>query len=86
MKPINAIIMSAACLTLGACAISIEGEKGYHDYDGHDSVTVTLPNGDRDRFSCPDGTSSFVINKKDEGKGMVYGCRTNGTPMPTVED
>lgn len=86
MKVINTIILSAASLSLGACAISIEGEKGHYNYDDHDSVTVTLPNGDRDRFSCPEGTSSFVINKKDEGKGMVYGCRTNGAPMPTVSE
>lgn len=86
MKAFNAILVSAICLPLGACAISIEGEKSHLDYDDHDSVTVTLPSGDRDRFSCPEGTTAFVINKKDEGKGMVYGCRTNGAPMPTVED
>jgi len=87
MKAINAIFLSAACLTLGACAITIDGDDHPRNYDhGHDSVTVTLPNGDRDRFSCPEGTSSFVINMKDEGKGMVYGCRTNGAPMPVVEE
>lgn len=87
MKAINAIIMSAACLTLGACAITIDGDDRSWDHDDHrDSVTVTLPNGDRDRFSCPEGTSTFVINMKDEGKGMVYGCRTNGAPMPVVEE
>lgn len=86
MKPINTIIVSAVCLTLGACSVSISEdglERNYRDYEEDDRITVTLPNGDRDRFTCPEGTTSFVINRKDEGLGMAYGCRTNGSPMPT---
>lgn len=87
MKPINTIIVSALCLTLGACSVSIS-EDGVNRHSrsnrDYDRLTVTLPNGDRDSFSCPSGTSSFVINRKDEGQGMVYGCRTDGTPMPTL--
>lgn len=87
MKALNAILVSAACLTLGACAITVTDDGIYDDdYDHHrDRLTVTLPNGSRDGFSCPRGTSSFVINRTDEGLGMVYGCRTDGTPMPTLE-
>ena len=86
MKPITTIIVSAVCLTLGACSVSIS-EDGVNRSNNrnYDRLTVTLPNGDRDSFSCPSGTSSFVINRKDEGQGMVYGCRTDGTPMPTLE-
>ena len=86
MKPINTILVSAVCLTLGACSVSIseDGMNRSHSRD-YDRLTVTLPNGDRDSFSCPSGTSSFVINRKDEGQGMVYGCRTDGTPMPTLD-
>lgn len=88
MKPINTIFVSAVCLTLGACSVSISEdgmERSYRDYEKDDRVTVTLPNGDRDRFSCPQGTTSFVINRKDEGLGMAYGCRTNGSPTPTLD-
>lgn len=87
MKAINALLVPAACLMLGACSISVTDDGIYDDYrDNHrDRLTVTLPNGDRDGFSCPRGTSSFVINRSDEGLGMVYGCRTDGTPMPTLE-
>lgn len=87
MKPFNAILVSAACLALGACSVSISDDgidRNYRDYEHSDRITVTLPNGDRDRFVCPEGTTSFVLNYKDEGLGMVYGCRTNGTPMPTI--
>ena len=88
MKPINALIVPAACLLLGACSVSITDdgiERDYRDYKKDDRITVTLPNGDRDSFSCPDGTTSFVLNRKDEGLGMVYGCRTNGAPMPSLD-
>lgn len=88
MKAFHAIIVSAAALTLGACSISVtdDGVGRYHgDYD-YDRVTVTLPDGDRDSFSCPQGTSSFVINRKDEGLGMAYGCRTNGSPDVAFEE
>lgn len=87
MKPINATIISVACLMLGACSVSITDdgiERDYRDYEKDDRITVTLPNGDLDRFSCPEGTTSFVLNRKDEGLGMAYGCRTNGAPMPTL--
>lgn len=88
MKAINALILPAVCLSLGACSISVSDDgidRNYSRGDYNDSVTVTLPNGDRDRFNCPDGTTSFVINLKDEGVGMAYGCRTNGTPMPRID-
>ena len=87
MKPINAILVSAVCLSLGACSVSISDDgidRNYRDYEKDDRITVTLPNGDRDRFTCPEGTTSFVLNRKDEGLGMAYGCRTNGSPMPTL--
>jgi uncharacterized lipoprotein len=89
MKLINATIVSAVCLTLGACSVSITDDgvkRDYRDYEKDDRITVTLPNGDRDNFSCPAGTTSFVLNRKDEGMGMAYGCRTNGAPMPTLGD
>lgn len=89
MKLTKAIIVSCAGLMLGACAVTIADDNvdgwEYGDRDNYDRLTVTLPDGNRDRFSCPPGTSSFVINLKDQGKGMVYGCRTDGTPMPTLE-
>lgn len=88
MKPINIIIVSAVCLSLGACSVRISDDgldRSYRDYKEDDRITVTLPNGDRDRFTCPEGTTSFVINRKDEGLGMAYGCRTNGTPAPTLD-
>ena len=87
MKTLNAILVSAACLGVSACSISVTDDGIYDDYSDHhrDRLTVTLPNGDRDGFSCPRGTSSFVINRTDEGLGMVYGCRTDGAPMPTLE-
>ena len=83
MKAFHVTLATAAAFTLGACSISVtdDGVSRYNNRDyGQDRVTVTLPNGDRDGFSCPEGTSSFVINKKDEGLGMAYGCRTNGSP------
>lgn len=87
MKAINAIFLSAACLTLGACSIDIDGDARHFDHENRsDYVTVTLPNGDHDSFSCPEGTTAFVLNRKDEGKGMVYGCRTNGAPLPAVTE
>lgn len=85
MKAINAILVSTCALALGACAITIDGEDRHYDYDDRaDHMRVTLPNGDRDSFTCPEGTTAFVINKKDTGQGMAYGCRTEGTPMPTI--
>ncbi len=88
MKTLNTIIASAVCLGLGACSVSIseDGVNRHSSNYDHDRITVTLPNGDRDGFNCPKGTSSFVINRKDEGLGMAYGCRTDGSPMPTFED
>ncbi len=90
MKSITTILASAVCLTLGACSVSISDDgisrqnRVHRDYDQDDRITVTLPNGDLDRFTCPAGTTSFVINRKDEGKGMAYGCRTNGSAPPTL--
>ncbi len=87
MKVTNALIVSAACLMLGACSVSIEGEGTHHSYsDYSDHMTITLPNGDVDRFSCPKGTNAFVVNNVAEGKGMMYGCRTNAAPVPTMGD
>lgn len=88
MNKINAILVSAICLTISACSVKISDDgidRNYRDYENYDRVTVTLPNGDRDRFTCPEGTTSFVLNHKDEGLGMAYGCRTNGSPMPTLD-
>ena len=88
MKPPKAILASCAGLMLGACSVSISEdglERDYRDYEKDDRITVTLPNGDRDRFTCPEGTTSFVINRKDKGLGMAYGCRTNGSPVPSLD-
>ncbi len=88
MKPITAIIVSGVCLTLGACSVHISDDgiaRDYDDYKKDDRLTITLPNGERDSISCPRGTSAFVINKSDEGKGIIYGCRTDGTRMPTLD-
>lgn len=85
MKALRVTLLSAAAFAVSACSVSISEdgmERSYRDYDEDDRITVTLPNGDRDRFTCPEGTTSFVINRKDEGLGMAYGCRTNGSPMP----
>lgn len=88
MKPLKATLVSAVCLTLAACSVNIsdDGVERYNRSYSNDRVTVTLPNGDRDGFTCPEGTSTFVINRKDEGLGMAYGCRTNGSPMPVFEN
>lgn len=87
MKAFNTILVSAACLTLGACSIDIDSDGRYVDYADHeDYMTITLPNGDRDSFSCPEGTNAFVVNKASEGKGMVYGCRTPDAPLPGEDD
>lgn len=82
MKAFHVTFVSAAALMLGACSVNISDDgvsRHSRSYDT-DRVTVTLPNGSRDSFGCPEGTSSFVINRKDEGLGMAYGCRTNGSP------
>lgn len=87
MKLINALIVSAAGLALGACSISIDGESTHHRYDDYaDHMSITLPNGEIDRFSCPVGTNAFVLNQLEEGKGLVYGCRTNDAPLPASGD
>ncbi len=88
MKAFHVTLVSAAALALGACSISVtdDGVSRYNSGYDHDRVTVTLPNGDRDGFSCPQGTSSFVINRKAEGLGMAYGCRTDGAPVPVFDD
>lgn len=85
MKTINTILMSAACLTLGACSFSIE--DGGHQYrGGSDYFSVTLPSGERTSIHCPEGTNSFVLNNVEQGKGLIYGCRTLDAPLPSVED
>lgn len=87
MKVTNALIVSAAGLMLGACSISIDGESTHHRYDDYtDHMTITLPNGETDRFSCPQGTSAFVVNKVADGGGLVYGCRTGDAMLPAAED
>lgn len=88
MKAFHVTLVSAASLMLGACSVNIsdDGVNRHNSGYDYDRVTVTLPDGDRDSFSCPQGTSSFVINRKDEGLGMAYGCRTNGAPIPTFGD
>ncbi|MEX0298149.1 MAG: hypothetical protein AB3N28_03705 [Kordiimonas sp.] len=87
MKLINALIVSSAGLALSACSISIDGESTHHRYDDYtDHMTITLPNGDVDRFSCPKGTSAFVVNKVADGGGLVYGCRTQEAALPTAEN
>lgn len=87
MKLVNAAIVSAMALSLSACAVSIG--DGDYDYDGDryhrdDRVTVTLPSGDKDSFSCPDEMEVFVIDATEEGRGMVYGCRSRDAAMPTL--
>ncbi|TNE65497.1 MAG: hypothetical protein EP335_05570 [Alphaproteobacteria bacterium] len=86
MKALNALFVSAAALGLAACSISIE-DDGHQVYDGHgrSHMSVTLPSGERDGFSCPKGTDSFVIDRTDEGKGMVYGCRTRDARLPDID-
>jgi hypothetical protein len=37
---------------------------------------VTLPDGERVRFSCPESSSLFIDDNTDEGGELVYGCRT----------
>lgn len=85
MKPFNALIVSATCLTLGACAISI----GDDDYDGNhygnDAVTVTLPSGDTSHFRCPDELNIFVVDGTNEGRGLIYGCRSRGVSVPVID-
>lgn len=63
-------------LTLGACAISVgDGiDDSHHDY--RDRLSIKLPNGDRARFSCPEGLSAFVERNEDSGK-LTYGCTTD---------
>lgn len=80
MKPINAIFVSIAALSLGACAVSIEGGDRDH-YDGHhqNAITVTLPSGDRDKFSCPSEMQIFLEDKRAQGGDLTYGCRTPET-------
>ncbi|MCJ9428517.1 hypothetical protein [Kordiimonas marina] len=86
MKALNALIVSAAALTLGACDVNIgDGVHGYDASSGESHMTVTLPDGDRDSFSCPSGTDAFVVDKSKDGKGMIYGCRTTDAPMPKLE-
>ena len=89
MKPINAILVSALALSLSACAVSIgDGDYDYDrdgDYHRDDHVSVTLPSGDKDSFSCPDEMDVFVVDATDENRGLIYGCRSRNAPMPTVK-
>ena len=85
MKPINAIIVSAACLGLSACSINVdEGGVNRSHYKGNrDTVSVTLPSGEKDRFSCPDEMNIFVMDSTNSGGGLTYGCRSNDAQLPT---
>jgi hypothetical protein len=89
MKLINALIVSSLGLSLAACSVSIS-DSGVHEadvYEGRDDfVTVTLPSGDRDSFNCPDETEVFVVDARDEGRGMIYGCRTASAKIPALEE
>jgi len=87
VKLINATLVSVLSLSLSACAISIgDGDYDYdRDSDHHgrsDYMTVTLPSGDKDSFACPSEMDVFVIDGTDEGKGLVYGCRSKGAAIP----
>ena len=83
MKPINAIPVSAACLLLGACSINVdEGVSRGHYNQNNDYISVTLPSGEKDRFSCPDEMNVFVMDSTSTGGGLVYGCRTNDAAVP----
>jgi len=86
MKLINAILVSALALSLAACSISIEdGGYGNDIYDGRaDYVTVTLPSGQKDSFRCPQEMEVFVVDDTEEGRGMVYGCRSRGAATPAL--
>lgn len=89
MKPLNAILVSALAFSLSACAVSI-GDGDYdHDRDGDyrsgDYMTVTLPSGDKDSFSCPEEMDVFVVDATDEGRGMIYGCRTSDAAVPALK-
>ncbi|WP_262691875.1 hypothetical protein [Kordiimonas aestuarii] len=82
MRAKDALILSILSVGLGACSISVEGEdRGYgprhYDWDGG-QATVKLPDGQRVKFGCPDGTSLFVRDRTDKGGELVYGCRTGG--------
>lgn len=87
MKPINAITVSAACLLLGACSINVDdGGVSRGHYDGNrDTVSVTLPSGEKDRFSCPDEMNVFVVDTTNSGGGLVYGCRSNSAELPAQD-
>ena len=84
MKPINAIPVSAACLLLGACSINVDdGGVSRSHYSGNkDTVSVTLPSGEKDRFSCPDEMNVFVVDATSSGGGLTYGCRSNDAQLP----
>jgi hypothetical protein len=87
MKPLNAIFASAACLALGACAITISDEgvgRGNYDSD-RDFISVKLPSGERGSIRCPEEMEVFVVNATAKGKGMMYGCRTRDAAVPTLD-
>ncbi len=87
MRPINAIFVSAACLTLGACAITVTDDginRSGHNSDT-DFVSVKLPSGARGTISCPQEMEVFVVNRTSEGRGLVYGCRTDDARVPTLD-
>ena len=89
MRPIDAIIVSAACLTLGACSISVDDDGVYsggdHHRGGRDYVSVTLPSGDKDRLRCPNEMDIFVVDSTAQGKGLIYGCRSRDAALPSAE-
>ncbi|MCK0069036.1 hypothetical protein [Kordiimonas laminariae] len=76
MKLLNATFVTIAVLSLGACAVSIEGGNGRYDDHHNNYLTVTLPSGDRDEFSCPTEMQIFVEDNRAQGGGLTYGCRS----------
>jgi len=89
MRPINALIVSTACFMLGACSISVDDDGIYSGRDHHrsskDYVSVTLPSGDKDGFSCPDEMDVFIVDATEEGKGLIYGCRSKNAALPNLQ-
>jgi len=87
MKLVNATVVSMLAFSLAACSISVS-DSGINEAELHhgrdDYVTVTLPSGRKDTFSCPDEMHIFVVDAKDSGKGIVYGCRSDDAAAPAA--
>ena len=73
MRPMLAV--SAAASLLSACAFSVETtEKDWDDdYGGSQVLSLRLDDGDRQRFSCPEGYDIFVETEGDETR--AFGCQ-----------